>query len=63
MSNVCDGLQVKSNFGHAEGAAGLNSVIKAVLALEHETIPPNIHYSKPNPNSKNSPFLGNEELR
>ncbi|KAI9157894.1 Highly reducing polyketide synthase gloL [Paramyrothecium foliicola] len=40
---------VKSNFGHAEGAAGLNSVIKAVLALENESIPPNIHYSTPNP--------------
>ncbi|KAK5987019.1 Highly reducing polyketide synthase gloL [Cladobotryum mycophilum] len=41
---------VKSNVGHAEGAAGINSIIKAVLALENETIPPNIHFSTPNPN-------------
>jgi acyl transferase domain-containing protein len=45
-------MQVKSNFGHAEGAAGLNSVIKAVVALENECIPPNIHFSVPNPHSK-----------
>ncbi|EHK97193.1 putative Phthiocerol synthesis polyketide synthase type I PpsC [Glarea lozoyensis 74030] len=40
---------VKPNIGHAEGASGLNSVIKAVLALEHRTIPPNIKFNKPNP--------------
>jgi acyl transferase domain-containing protein len=33
---------VKPNLGHSEGASGLTSLIKAVLALEHQTIPPNI---------------------
>nr|APX44011.1 polyketide synthase [Pestalotiopsis microspora] len=41
---------VKPNVGHSEGASGLTSVIKAVLALEHRTIPPNIKFSSPNPN-------------
>ncbi|KAJ5161517.1 type I iterative polyketide synthase, partial [Penicillium capsulatum] len=40
---------IKPNFGHSEGASGLTSVIKAVLALEHRLIPPNIHFHAPNP--------------
>ncbi|RYP79109.1 hypothetical protein DL771_000087 [Monosporascus sp. 5C6A] len=40
---------VKPNVGHGEGSAGITSVIKAVLALEHRTIPPNIKFKNPNP--------------
>ncbi|KAL3480474.1 putative polyketide synthase [Aspergillus californicus] len=40
---------VKPNVGHSEGASGLTSLIKAVLALERRTIPPNIHFESPNP--------------
>lgn len=40
---------VKPNLGHSEGASGITSVIKAVLALENRTIPPNIKFSSPNP--------------
>ncbi|PWY70902.1 putative polyketide synthase [Aspergillus heteromorphus CBS 117.55] len=40
---------VKPNVGHSEGAAGLTSVIKAVLALEHRQVPPNINFTAPNP--------------
>lgn len=43
---------MKPNIGHTEGASGLTGVIKAVLALENDTIPPNIHFSTPNPKSK-----------
>ncbi|KAG9495697.1 hypothetical protein J7337_012253 [Fusarium musae] len=43
---------VKPNLGHSEGSAGLSSVIKCVLALEHQMIPPNIKLVNPNPNSK-----------
>ncbi|SCO58404.1 polyketide synthase [Fusarium fujikuroi] len=41
---------VKPNLGHSEGSAGLSSVIKCVLALEHQMIPPNIKLVNPNPN-------------
>ncbi|KAJ5124866.1 Acyl transferase/acyl hydrolase/lysophospholipase [Penicillium bovifimosum] len=41
---------VKPNVGHSEGASGITSIIKSVLALEHKTIPPNIHFQTPNPN-------------
>lgn len=42
---------VKPNVGHSEGASGLTSLIKAVLALEHEIILPNIKFTRPNPKS------------
>jgi 3-oxoacyl-(acyl-carrier-protein) synthase len=44
--------QVKPNVGHSEGASGITSLIKAVLALENRTIPPNIKFSTPNPKSR-----------
>ncbi|KAF2645859.1 putative polyketide synthase [Massarina eburnea CBS 473.64] len=40
---------VKPNMGHTEGASGLVSVLKVVLALENRTIPPNIKMGTPNP--------------
>ncbi|KAF2871120.1 hypothetical protein BDV95DRAFT_495285 [Massariosphaeria phaeospora] len=40
---------IKPAFGHTEGAAGILSVIKTVLALEHRTIPPQIKCFPPNP--------------
>lgn len=40
---------VKPNLGHAEGASGLVSVIKMILALENRIIPPNIRFTDPNP--------------
>ena len=42
---------IKPNLGHSEGASGLTSLIKAVLALENQTIPPNIKFTHPNTKS------------
>ncbi|KAI5927620.1 hypothetical protein F4810DRAFT_648575 [Camillea tinctor] len=40
---------VKANLGHSEGASGMTSLMKAVLALEHRQIPPNIKALPLNP--------------
>lgn len=40
---------VKSNLGHLDPAAGVTSLIKVVLALSRQEIPPSIHYERPNP--------------
>ena len=42
---------VKTNFGHAEAAAGLAGVIKAALAVGHNTVPPHLHFRAINPHA------------
>ncbi|KAF3484394.1 Fum1p [Arthroderma uncinatum] len=41
---------VKPNLGHGEGASGITSVIKGIMSLQHDTIPPNTFFQSPNPN-------------
>jgi acyl transferase domain-containing protein/SAM-dependent methyltransferase/acyl carrier protein len=50
---------VKTNMGHLDSAAGVAGFMKTVLALKHRLIPPNLHYTKPNPeiDFENSPFF------
>jgi acyl transferase domain-containing protein len=40
---------VKTNLGHTHAAAGVAGFIKAVLALQHNTIPASLNFSRPNP--------------
>jgi acyl transferase domain-containing protein/short-subunit dehydrogenase/acyl carrier protein len=40
---------VKTNLGHTEAASGIAGLIKTVLALGADCIPPNLHFSNRNP--------------
>ena len=56
---------IKPNVGHLDAAAGVSSLIKTVLAMEHGQIPPTINFEHPNPkiDFESSPFYVNTELR
>lgn len=40
---------VKTNLGHLEAAAGIAGIIKVVLSLQNEEIPPHLNFNKPSP--------------
>lgn len=40
---------VKSNVGHLEPAAGIASLLKVLLCLQHRRLPANIHFNRLNP--------------
>jgi acyl transferase domain-containing protein/SAM-dependent methyltransferase len=61
----CGMGSAKSNFGHLSCAAGVTGLIKTVLGLENQAIPPTVHYTAPNPaiDLASSPFYVTTRLR
>ncbi len=64
-ASFCAIGSIKSNLGHTVIAAGAAGVIKAVLALENEQLPPTVNFAAPNPkiDFDASPFFVNDRLR
>ncbi|GJM16961.1 MAG: hypothetical protein DHS20C13_22880 [Thermodesulfobacteriota bacterium] len=56
---------VKSNVGHTSAAAGLVSLQKVLLLMEHQQLVPSLHFEKANEhiNFDRSPFYVNTELK
>ncbi|MGE5343491.1 MAG: amino acid adenylation domain-containing protein [Candidatus Omnitrophota bacterium] len=56
---------IKTNIGHLDTAAGAAGIIKTVLALKYQQIPPSLHFKTPNPNIDfdNAPFYVNTILK
>ena len=65
---------VKTNLGHLESAAGVAGLIKTILSLQNEQIPPHLHFQQPNPYlewdklpvevaTENTPWARNEQRR
>lgn len=63
-NNFCALGSVKTNIGHALEAAGIASVLKVVLAIKHQQLPPSINYKQHNPliNFEGSPFRIQDQL-
>ncbi|MBE9103361.1 beta-ketoacyl synthase N-terminal-like domain-containing protein, partial [Vacuolonema iberomarrocanum] len=56
---------VKTNVGHLNIASGIVGFLKTVLSLHHKTLPPSLHFDKPNPqiDFAQTPFFVNTETR
>ena len=46
IEGPCALATVKTNFGHAQSAAGALGLMKAILALQHGVVPQNLHFSR-----------------
>ncbi len=64
-NQFCGISSVKPSIGHLVGAAGLSSLLKAVLALKNKTLPPTVNFEDPNSyiNFIDSPIYVSDQLR
>ena len=46
IEGPCALATVKTNFGHAQSAAGALGLMKAILALQHGVVPQNLHFTR-----------------
>ncbi|KAM3514990.1 hypothetical protein MY11210_001349 [Beauveria gryllotalpidicola] len=51
---------IKTIIGHTEGTAGVAGVMRASLAIQNRTIPPNLHFQSLNPAIE--PYYGNLQI-
>ena len=63
--NFCAIGSAKTNVGHLDAAAGVTGLIRAVLALKHQQVPPSLNFTVPNPKIEfaGSPFFVSTTLR
>jgi len=64
-SGYCGIGSLKTNVGHLDAAAGVASLMKTVLALEHSQMPASLHFQNLNPHIEleGSPFFVNSQLK
>ncbi|BBY62431.1 sulfolipid-1 biosynthesis phthioceranic/hydroxyphthioceranic acid synthase [Mycolicibacterium helvum] len=46
LDGPCALGSAKTNFGHSQSASGAIGLIKTILALQHGTVPPNLHFTR-----------------
>ncbi|MEA5417818.1 beta-ketoacyl synthase N-terminal-like domain-containing protein [Spirulina sp. CCNP1310] len=65
QTGYCAVGSLKSNLGHLSEASGVAGLIKTLLALKHQQIPPSLYFETPNPqiDFESSPFYVNTRLR
>ncbi|WP_209859967.1 SDR family NAD(P)-dependent oxidoreductase [Paenibacillus shirakamiensis] len=63
-TKYCGLGSIKANIGHTTAAAGVLSLIKVLLSMKHQMMPPSIHFDTANEHMKldESPFFVNTTL-